>query len=88
MNDQQQTIIDEKLQGEEVSALVALANIRAAVGGTEGRLTNGELVERCRDLCAEVKRLREGVEGCLRENAHLADGDDCTLRALKDLLKS
>lgn len=86
MNDQQQTIIDEKLQGEEVSALVALANIRAAVGDEEGRLTNGELVERCRDLYAEVKRLHEGVEECLRENAHLADGDDCTLRALKNLI--
>ena len=72
----------------EVSALVTLANVRAAVGDAEGRLTNGELVERCRDLCAEVTRLREGVEGCLRENAHLADGDDCTLRALKALLKS
>ena len=88
MNDQQQTPVDEVVQAEEVSALVTLANIRAAVGGTEGRLTNGELVERCRDLCAEVKRLREGVEGCLRENAHLADGDDCTLLALKALLKS
>lgn len=88
MNDQQQTPVDEVVQAEEVSALVTLANIRAAVGDTEGRLTNGELVERCRDLCAEVKRLREGVEGCLRENAHLADGDDCTLRELKALLKS
>ena len=62
MNDQQQTPVDEVVQAEEVSAVVALANIRAAVGDTEGRLTNGELVERCRDLCAEVKRLREGVE--------------------------
>ena len=88
MNDQQQTIIDEKLQGEEVSALVALANIRAAVGDTEGRLTNGELVERCRGLLADVGRLRGGVAECLRQNAHLADGDDCTLRSLKDLLKS
>ena len=88
MNDQQQTIIDEKLQAEEVSALVTLANIRAAVGGTEGRLTNGELVERCRGLLADVGRLRGGVAECLRQNAHLADGDDCTLRSLKDLLKS
>lgn len=88
MNDQQQTPVDEVVQAEEVSALVALANIRAAVGDTEGRLTNGELVERCRDLCAEVKRLHGGVVECLRENAHLADGDDCTLRALKALLKS
>ena len=72
----------------EVSALVTLANVRAAVGDAEGRLTNGELVERCRGLLADVGRLRGGVAECLRQNAHLADGDDCTLRSLKDLLKS
>ena len=88
MNDQQQTPVDEVVQAEEVSALVTLANIRAVVGDTEGRLTNGELVERCRSLAAEVQRLRGGVAECLRQNAHLADGDDCTLRSLKALLKS
>lgn len=88
MHDQQQTPIDEVAQAEEVSALVALANIRAAVGDEEGRLTNGELVERCLDLAAEVQRLRAGVALCLRENAHLADGENCTLRSLKALLKS
>lgn len=35
---------------------------------------------------AEIQRLREGIRACLAENAHLADGDDCTLIGLKRLL--
>ena len=35
---------------------------------------------------AEVERLRAGIGECLRTNAHLADGEDCTLIGLKRCL--
>lgn len=35
---------------------------------------------------AEVARLRAGIAACLAENAHLADGDNCTLAGLKRLV--
>ena len=38
------------------------------------------------ELAAEVVRLREGIKKCLKENAHLADGKDCTLAGLKRLI--
>ena len=31
----------------------------------------------------EVERLRAGIGECLRQNGHLADGEDCTLIGLK-----
>jgi hypothetical protein len=34
----------------------------------------------------EVERLRAGIGECLRANAHLADGEDCTLIGLKHCL--
>lgn len=34
-------------------------------------------------LASEVRRLKSAIEETLRENAHLADGDNCTLAALK-----
>lgn len=39
--------------------------------------------DKCR---AELKRLRAAIEKTLRDNAHLADGDDCTLIELKRAL--
>lgn len=42
----------------------------------------GQVVE----LRAEVERLRAGIGECLRTNAHLADGEDCTLISLKRCL--
>ena len=36
---------------------------------------------------AEIKRLKDAIEQCLTDNAHLADGDDCTLYNLKQALK-
>ena len=38
-------------------------------------------------LRAEVERLRAGIEECLHTNAHLADGEDCTLIGLKRCLR-
>ena len=38
-------------------------------------------------LRAEVERLRAGIEECLRTNAHLADGENCTLIDLKHCLR-
>lgn len=37
---------------------------------------------------AEVERLRAGIGECLRANAHLADGEDCTLIGLKRRLRN
>lgn len=36
----------------------------------------------------EIKRLRKAINDCIAQNGHLADGDDCTLKGLKDALKS
>ena len=37
-------------------------------------------------LLAEIDRLRSAIRETLDENAHLADGDNCTLLALKRAL--
>lgn len=39
-----------------------------------------------RVLAAEVRRLRLAIETTISENAHLADGDNCTLIVLKRAL--
>jgi len=40
-------------------------------------------------LAAErIEALEDGIRECLKENRHLADGDVCTLRGLKDLLSN
>jgi hypothetical protein len=36
-----------------------------------------------REQRAEIERLREAIRQTIRENGHLADGDDCTLIHLK-----
>lgn len=38
-------------------------------------------------LSAENRRLRKAIALTLKENSHLADGKQCTLRHLKDALK-
>lgn len=38
-------------------------------------------------LSAEIVRLRSAIQQTLDENGHLADGDNCTLIALKLALK-
>lgn len=40
----------------------------------------------CRILLKEVRRLKRAIKATLRQNGHLADGDDCTLKLLKDAL--
>lgn len=45
-----------------------------------------ELRARAERAEAEVERLRAGIGECLRANAHLADGEDCTLIGLKRCL--
>ena len=39
-------------------------------------------------LRAEAERLRAGIGECLRQNGHLADGDNCTLIGLKRCLRA
>ena len=45
-----------------------------------------EWVKLCRSLEDELAALRDAVAQTLRENAHLADGDNCTLIRLKRAL--
>ena len=42
-----------------------------------------EWVKLARELEGELAALRDAVAQTLRENAHLADGDNCTLIRLK-----
>jgi hypothetical protein len=39
------------------------------------------------DAAEEICRLRDAIRKTLDENGHLADGDVCTLMALKDALR-
>ena len=55
----------------------------SAADMTAGSITAGGVA----DLRAEVERLRAGIEECLHTNAHLADGEDCTLIGLKRCLR-
>ena len=45
-----------------------------------------EWVKLARELEGELAALRDAVAQTLRENAHLADGDNCTLIRLKRAL--
>lgn len=45
-----------------------------------------EAIARAESAEREVERLRAGIGECLRANAHLADGEDCTLIGLKRCL--
>ena len=45
-----------------------------------------EWVKLSRELEGELAALRDAVAQTLRENAHLADGDNCTLIRLKRAL--
>ena len=38
-------------------------------------------------LFEKVIKTRDAIQETLRDNLHLADGDDCTLKKLKDALK-
>jgi hypothetical protein len=38
------------------------------------------------DAAKEINRLRSAIRATITENAHLADGDDCTLIRLKQAL--
>ena len=47
-----------------------------------------EAIARAERAEAEVARLRAGIGECLRQNGHLADGEDCPLIGLKRCLRS
>ncbi len=38
-------------------------------------------------LSAAYRELKEAINITITENLHLADGDDCTLKRLKDVIK-
>ena len=42
----------------------------------------------CRILLKEVKKLKRAIKATLKQNGHLADGDNCTLKLLKDAIRS
>lgn len=48
---------------------------------------NARLIADAPALLAEVVRLRGAIEKTLAENAHLADGDECTLKRLKEAVE-
>ena len=39
-----------------------------------------------RDAAAMIEAMHGAIEDTLRENSHLADGDDCTLKRLKEVI--
>lgn len=41
----------------------------------------------CVILAAAYRELQEAIRVTITENLHLADGDDCTLKRLKDVIK-
>lgn len=43
--------------------------------------------QNCRNLLKEVRRLKRAIKATLRQNGHLADGDNCTLKLLKDAIR-
>jgi hypothetical protein len=45
-----------------------------------------ELESRIKELEAENKRLATAIKKTLKDNLHLADGDDCTLLQLKKVI--
>ena len=59
---------------------------RAFAGNLERELT--ALTTERNQLRAEAERLRAGIGECLRQNGHLADGDNCTLIGLKRCLRA
>lgn len=65
--------------------------LRARVAELEQELTVAVKVIRSNSDRAEqaeqrVSELETAIDRCLRENAHLADGDDCTLITIKQAL--
>jgi thymidylate kinase len=38
-------------------------------------------------LAAAYRELQEAIHSTIAKNLHLADGDDCTLKRLKDIIK-
>lgn len=50
---------------------------------SRGNLHHTILRKICFDACDEISRLRNAIKETLEENAHLADGDNCTLIKLK-----
>lgn len=50
-------------------------------------LPYSEFREVCFDAAEEISRLRNAIKETLEENRHLADGDNCTLLKLKQILE-
>jgi hypothetical protein len=68
------------------SALIEHIRQRDGQVGVGLRNAPEEWVTLCRSLEDELAILRQAVAQTLRENAHLADGENCTLIRLKRAL--
>jgi hypothetical protein len=68
------------------SALIEHIRQRDGQVGVVLRNAPEEWVTLCRSLEDELAELRDAVAQTLRENAHLADGENCTLIRLKRAL--
>lgn len=61
-----------------IESLNSTAKMRSAVFGPDD-----SSVKTARDMADAVEKLYDAALVTLRDNAHLADGDDCTLIKLK-----
>lgn len=74
-------------RGDETIEMPSPAEIGATIDDAVNLLRKYDnLKARAERAEAEVERLRAGIGECLRANAHLADGWDCTLIGLKRCL--
>jgi hypothetical protein len=58
------------------------ADVRSKINPSYRNWPGTESYERA-IMLAEIDRLREAIRKTLNDNAHLADGDNCTLLVLK-----
>ena len=73
-----------------LSEIGDLKNIVRAREGTIDRLRNDhrESLDALQGLADRIILLENAIVQTLEENSHLADGDNCTLKILKDALGS
>lgn len=70
------------LSSTEISALNLLTEIRFALGDN-GKRMQDELIEYCKELKLKKELYEVAIMETLKENANLADGENCTLWRLK-----
>lgn len=86
-------IVRQRQSVEALERELAAASLRLADGIADGRTWVRDIIEErntLREQLAEAirrdQRLADAVAKTLADNAHLADGDQCTLRELREAL--